>query len=48
MSKEKEGREKHNKRPLIKNLKEKRTAKEAKRAKRNNISKLALLKIGSN
>ena len=40
MSKEKEGKEKNNKKAPVKNLKEKRAAKAAKRQEKNIISKL--------
>ncbi len=38
MSKEKEGKEKSNKKAPVKNLKEKRAAKAAKRSEKNNTS----------
>jgi hypothetical protein len=44
MSKEKEGKEKNNKKAPAKTLKEKRAAKSAKRAERNNESKLLITK----
>jgi len=40
MTKEKEGKEKNNKKAPAKNLKEKRAAKVAKRADKNNVSKV--------
>ena len=40
MSKEKEGKEKNNKKAPAKNLKEKRAAKAAKRADKDNIGRL--------
>ncbi len=40
MSKEKEGKEKSNKKAPVKNLKEKRAAKAAKRSEKNNTSQL--------